>query len=65
VQTLTVQLPGTQRRMILRNRDYIEDRGDAVDQRTLESGEEVASILQGSFELDIPIEDCVAMLAEK
>ena len=65
VQTLTVQLPGTQRRMILRNRDYIEDRGDAVDQRTLESGEEVASILQSSFGLDIPIEDCVAMLAEK
>ena len=50
VQTLTVQLPGTQRRMILRNRDLIEDRGDAVLKRRIESDEEfvVSGLLTAS-----------------
>lgn len=61
VQTLTVQLPGTQRRMILRNRELIEDRGEAVFEREIESGEEFVSALQEYFRLDMPSEDCIAI----
>ena len=61
VQTLTVQLPGTQRRMILRNRDLIEDRGDAVFERKIESDDEFVSALKEYFRLDMPSEDCIAI----
>jgi N-hydroxyarylamine O-acetyltransferase len=61
VQTLTVQLPGTQRRMILRNRDLIEDRGDAVCERKIESDAEFVSAVQEYFGLDMPKEDCIAL----
>ncbi len=63
VQTLTVQLPGTQRRMILRNRDLIEDRGDVVSERRLAGDDDFAKILRESLGLDIPREDRVALLA--
>jgi N-hydroxyarylamine O-acetyltransferase len=63
VQTLTVQLPGPQRRMILRNRDLIEDRGDLVSERRLASDDDFAKILKESLGLDIPREDCLALLA--
>jgi N-hydroxyarylamine O-acetyltransferase len=61
VQTLTVQLPGSQRRMILRNRDFIDDRGGAVNERRLESDDEFVSVLQEYFGLDMPEEDCIAI----
>ena len=64
VQTLTVQLPGTQRRMILRNRDLIDDRGDAVLERRIESDEEFVSALQEYFGLDMPSEDCIAIASK-
>ena len=65
VQTLTVQLPGKQRRMILRNRDLIEDRGDAVLERRIESDEELVSALQEYFGLDMPEEDCIAIAGRR
>lgn len=65
VQTLTVQLPGPQRRMILRNRDLIEDRGDAVLERRIESDEEFVSALQEYFGLDMPEEDCIAIAGRR
>ena len=65
VQTLTVQLPGTQRRMILRNRDLTEDRGDAVLERRIESDEEFVSALQEYFGLDMPEEDCIAIAGRR
>ncbi|MDP2135843.1 MAG: arylamine N-acetyltransferase, partial [Sulfuritalea sp.] len=49
VHTLTVQLPGPQRRMILRNRELIEDRGASVTTRTLGSDAEVAQVLRETF----------------
>jgi len=54
VRTLTVQLPTPQRRMILRNRELIEDRGDAVTTRTLADDAELARVLQESFGLELP-----------
>ena len=65
VQTLTVQLPGTQRRMILRNRDLIEDRGNTVLERRIESDEEFGGALQEYFGLDLPKEDCIAIAGRR
>ena len=65
VQTLTVQLPGKQRRMILRNRDLIEDRGDTILERRIESDEEFVSALQEYFGLDMPEEDCIAIAGRR
>jgi N-hydroxyarylamine O-acetyltransferase len=65
VQTLTVQLPGTQRRMILRNRDLIEDRGNTVLERRIESDEEFGGALQEYFGLDMPKEDCIAIAGRR
>ncbi len=61
VQTLTVQLPGTQRRMILRNSDLIEDRGDTVLERKIESDEELVSALQEYFGLDMPQAETIVL----
>lgn len=61
VQTLTVQLPGTQRRTILRNRDLIEDRGDTVFERNIESDADFVSAIQEYFGLEIPEEDCISI----
>lgn len=56
VQTLTVQLPGPQKRMILRNRKLVEDRGAGVrlESRTLADDEELLRVPQGSFGLSFP-----------
>jgi N-hydroxyarylamine O-acetyltransferase len=54
VQTLTVQLPGPERRLLLRNRELIVDRGDAVMSRTLQDQAEILSVLADSFGLSFP-----------
>lgn len=54
VQTLTVQLPGPEKRMILRNRELIEDRGEVVAQRALTDDDELLQILQQTFGLCFP-----------
>ena len=54
VQTLTVQLPGPERRMILRNRELIEDLGHVVAARTLADDDELLQILQEAFGLHFP-----------
>ena len=54
VQTLTVQLPGAQRRMILRQRELVEDRGEAVAARTLADDDELLQVLQETFGLCFP-----------
>ncbi|MDP2135344.1 MAG: arylamine N-acetyltransferase [Sulfuritalea sp.] len=53
VHTLTVQLPGPQRRLILRNRELIEDRGASVTTRTLGGDEEVAQVLHETFGIEL------------
>jgi len=62
VQTLTVQLPGPERRTILRNRTLIEDRGASVAERMLTSDEELVAFLQGPCGLDLAREDCLAVI---
>lgn len=54
VQTLTVQLPGTDRRMILRNRELIEDRGEVGAGRTVVDDDELLEILRETFGLHFP-----------
>ena len=56
VQTLTVQLPGPQKRMILRNRKLVEDRGAGVklESRMLADDDELLCVLQQSFGLGFP-----------
>lgn len=65
VQTLTVQLPGPQQRMILRNRDLIEDRGEAVIERKIESDAEFVGVLQEYFGLEISEEDSIAITGSR
>jgi N-hydroxyarylamine O-acetyltransferase len=60
VQTLTVQLPHPEKRMILRNRELVEDRGDIVTTRTLESDEEMRRILNETFGLALASEHVAA-----
>ena len=54
VQTLTVQLPGPQKRMMLRNRELIEDRGEVGAGVTVEGDEELLRVLRETFGLDFP-----------
>lgn len=53
VQTLTVQLPSPQCRLILRGRELVTDRGETVENRVLTSDPEVAEVLRTSFGLSI------------
>jgi N-hydroxyarylamine O-acetyltransferase len=64
VQTLTVQLPGPERRLILRNREIVEDRGETVTTRRLAGDEEVHRILNESFGLELAPEQ-VATVCRK
>lgn len=54
VQTLTVQLPRPERRMILRDRELVEDRGAGLraSSRTLANEDELLQVLRQSFRLD-------------
>lgn len=56
VQTLTVQLPGPQKRMILRNHKLVEDRGAGVklESRALVDEDELLQVLRQNFGLDFP-----------
>lgn len=56
VQTLTVQLPGPQKRMILRNHKLVEDRGAGVklESRTLADEDELLQVLRQDFALEFP-----------
>lgn len=56
VQTLTVQLPGPHKRLILRNHKLVEDRGAGVklESRTLADDEELLRVLRQSFGLAFP-----------
>jgi len=53
-QTLTAQRIGLEVRRILRNRDYTEDRGAEVSERTLADDDEVLSVLAARFGLEFP-----------
>lgn len=55
VQTLTVQLPGTRARYVLRNRELTEDRGSsAAATRTIAGDEELLAVLADAFGLHLP-----------
>lgn len=56
VQTLTVQLPHPERRLILRDRELAEDRGASVGaaSRTLADEVELLQVLRQDFGLDFP-----------
>lgn len=56
VQTLTVQLPTPRERLILRGREMMFDRGDAVETRMLkpESDAELFEVLHDFFSLNLP-----------
>lgn len=60
VQTLTVQLPHPEKRMILRNRELAEDRGDVVTTRTLGSDDEVLQALNETFGLALSAAEVAA-----
>jgi N-hydroxyarylamine O-acetyltransferase len=64
VQTLTVQLPHPERRMILRNRELAEDRGDVVTRRTLDNDEEIRRLLNETFGLALSTAE-VAVVCSK
>ncbi len=59
VRTLTAQLPGPARRMILRNRELIEDRGAVVTTRRLGGDGEMVRALRETFGLDLSEEQVV------
>jgi N-hydroxyarylamine O-acetyltransferase len=54
VQTLTAQRVAADARFILRNRELITDRGDAVSSRTLQDQAEIMAVLADLFGLDFP-----------
>lgn len=55
VQTLTAQLPSPERRLVLRGRELVEDRGgEAVASRTLADEAEVLAVLAERFGLRLP-----------
>lgn len=56
VQRLTVQLPTPEARYVLRQRDFVIDRGDAISQRTIASDEELLDLLATRFGLRFPPE---------
>lgn len=60
VQTLTAQLPGPERRMILRNRELIEDCGETITTRTLGSDDEVSRVLNETFGIELSAEQLAA-----
>jgi N-hydroxyarylamine O-acetyltransferase len=53
VKILTAQLPGTERRRILRNRAYAELRGDQAEGREL-APEEIIPMLRDQFGIEVP-----------
>src|SRR4030095_7882076 len=53
-QTLTAQQIGCDVRRILRNREYTEDRGAEVRERTLADDDEVLKVLADVFGLRFP-----------
>jgi N-hydroxyarylamine O-acetyltransferase len=61
VQTLTVQLPHPENRMILRNRELAEDRGDIVTTHMLESDDEMRRILIETFGLALSAAEVAAI----
>jgi N-hydroxyarylamine O-acetyltransferase len=54
VQTLTVQRPGPEQRLMLRNRELIIDRGDVLMSRPLQDQTELLAVLAESFDLQFP-----------
>ena len=54
VQTLTVQLPGLQRRTALRNRELVVDDGKTTTRRTLAGQIELLEVLAEVFDLRFP-----------
>jgi N-hydroxyarylamine O-acetyltransferase len=54
VQTLTVQLPTPDARYMLRNREFIVDRGETVTSRMLKDDAELLDVLAGTFGLRFP-----------
>jgi N-hydroxyarylamine O-acetyltransferase len=61
VRSLTAQLPGPERRMILRNRELTEDRGDAVKTRCLGGDDEVLQTLRETFGLELSAEHAMTV----
>ncbi len=53
-RTLTAQQVGPDVRRVLRNRDYVEDRGVEISERTLADDDEVLSVLAEVFGLQFP-----------
>jgi len=53
VQTLTVQLPEPEKRLILRNRELVEDRGETVTTRRLVGDDEIFRTLIETFGLEL------------
>lgn len=54
VRTLAVQLPGPEVRYVLRNREYIEDRGQTWTSRVLGDDDELLQVLAQTFGLRLP-----------
>ena len=54
VQTLTVQLPGTDVRHVLRDRELTQDRGSTVTTRTIAGDEQLLATLAVTFGLHMP-----------
>jgi N-hydroxyarylamine O-acetyltransferase len=54
VQTLRVQLPTPDARYMLRNREFIVDRGETVTSRVLRDDDELIVVLAGTFGLRFP-----------
>jgi N-hydroxyarylamine O-acetyltransferase len=54
VRTLTVQLPTPDVRTMLRNREFIQDRGTTVTRRELANDDELLAVLAETFGLRFP-----------
>lgn len=54
VRTLTAQLPGTDERFMLRNRELTVDRGDSLTTRVLADDDELLAVLAETFGLRFP-----------
>lgn len=61
VQTLTVQLPGRDKRLILRNRELTEDRGERMTTRQLDSDEDLRVTLADAFGLALAPDELKAI----
>ena len=53
VQTLTVQLPGSEVRHVLRDRELMQDRGSTTTTRTIAGDEELLAVLAQTFGLHL------------